>query len=224
MGRAVRRGFREAVSRGAPDFATVALVPMNENHAKLCPSPEWAAYLHEDVLPALAAGLELGPRMLEVGPGPGASTEWLRHRVEHLVCIELDEETVASLRTRFADTNVEVAHGDATSLPFDDASFDSVGTFTMLHHVPTAAQQNRLLAEALRVLRPGGTMIASDSVQSTNLHDFHLGDVYNPVDPATLLTRLQTVGFGAVTVSVDHGFTFRARKPDPERDGMNHHA
>lgn len=50
-----------------------------------------------------------------------------------------------------------------------------------------------------------------------------LGDVYNPVDPATLLTRLQTVGFGAVTLSVDHGLTLRARKPDPEGDGIWEH-
>ena len=94
----------------------------------------------------------------------------------------------------------------------------------MLHHVPTPALQNQVFAEALRVLRPGGTMIGSDSLPSTDLHDFHVGDVYNPVDPATLITRLQTVGFGAITVSVDYGFTFRARKPDPQRDGVWEHA
>jgi len=197
---------------------------MNQNHAELCPSPEWAAYLHKDVLPALCDGLELGPRMLEIGPGPGASAEWLRHRVQQLVAVELEEETVAALRERFAGTNVEVQHGDATRLPFDEGSFDSVGTFTMLHHVPTPALQNQVFAEALRVLRPGGTMIGSDSIPSTGLHDFHVGDVYNPVDPATLITRLQTVGFGAITVSVDYGFTFRARKPDPQRDGVWEHA
>ncbi|MCW2759664.1 MAG: hypothetical protein JWO46_3410 [Nocardioidaceae bacterium] len=196
---------------------------MNENHAKLCPSPEWAAYLHRDVLPALADGVELGPRMLEIGPGPGASADWLRHRVEHLVAVELEEATVVTLRERFAGTNVEVVHGDATALPFEDDSFDSAGSFTMLHHVPTVALQNQVLAEALRVLKPGGTLIASDSLPSSDLHDFHVGDVYNPIDPASLYTRLSTVGFGAITISVDYGFTFRARKPDPERDGVWDH-
>ncbi len=86
----------------------------------------------------------------------------------------------------------------------------------MLHHVPSAAQQNRVLAEVLRVLRPGRTLIGSDSLPSTQLHEFHEGDVYNPLDPATLLTRLQTIGFGAVMISVDRGLTFRARKPEPE--------
>jgi hypothetical protein len=70
-----------------------------------------------------------------------------------------------------------------------------------------------VLAEVLRMLGPGGTMIASDSLASTSLHEFHAGDIYNPLEPATLLTRLQTIGFGAVMISVDRGLTFRARKP-----------
>lgn len=54
----------------------------------------------------------------------------------------------------------------------------------MLHHVPTVALQNRLLAEVLRVLRPGGVLIGSDSLASNDLHLFHDGDTYNPVEPA----------------------------------------
>jgi ubiquinone/menaquinone biosynthesis C-methylase UbiE len=175
------------------------------------------------VLPVLTDGLTLGPRMLEIGPGPGASADWLRKHVERLVTIEIDEATVALLRERFAGTNVEVVQGDATDLPFEDDSFDAAGSFTMLHHVPTTALQNRLFAEALRVLKPGATLICSDSLPSSDLHAFHIDDVYNPIDPATLITRLQTIGFGAITVSVDYGFTFRARKPDPTTDGIWDH-
>jgi SAM-dependent methyltransferase len=186
---------------------------MNSNHARLCPSPEWAAHMHTDVLPGLCAGVDLGTRMLEIGPGPGATADWFRHRVADLVAVEIDAAAAEALRERFAGTNVEVVHGDASALPFDDGSFDSAGSFTMLHHVPSAALQNRVLAEVLRVLRPGGTLIASDSLASTGLHEFHAGDTYNPLEPASLLPRLQTIGFGAVMVSVDQGLTFRARKP-----------
>ena len=78
-------------------------------------------------------------------------------------------------------TNVEVLHGDAAALGFPDASFDTVATCTMLHHVPTRAGQDKVLAEAFRVLRPGGTFLGSDSLPSDNLHHFHEGDTYNPV-------------------------------------------
>lgn len=185
---------------------------MNENHAKLCPSPEWAQHMHTDVLPGLVEGIELGHRMLEVGPGPGATADWLRHRVNTLVAVEIEQEAAAKLVERFAGSNIEVVHSDATELPFEDESFDSAGCFTMLHHVPSAALQNQLLAEVLRVLRPGGVLIGSDSLASTPLHEFHEGDIYNPIEPAALLTRLQTIGFHAVTVSVEWGLTFRASK------------
>lgn len=189
---------------------------MNENHAKLCPSPEWAAWLQGDILPVLAAQADLGEEMLEIGPGPGAATGWLAGRVKRLVALEADEQAAAALAAKYPD--VEVLTGDATAMSFPDGSFDSAGSFTMLHHVPTAAAQDRLLAEVLRVLRPGGVLIGSDSLGSNDLHHFHVGDVYNPVEPAALLTRLRTLGFGKVTIGVDDVVTFVAHKPAPGKE------
>jgi SAM-dependent methyltransferase len=192
---------------------------MNENHDRVCPTPEWAEYLHTEVLPQTVSGLDLGETMLEIGPGPGASTDWLRERVARLVAVELDADAAAKLADRFANAgNVEVHTGDATALPWPDGSFDSVGCFTMLHHVPTVALQNRVLAEAHRVLRPGGMLFASDSRQSVELHHFHENDVYNPIEPGTLFTRLETIGYDRITVSVQWGIHFRARKPPLEPD------
>lgn len=186
---------------------------MNENHAQLCPSPEWAAYIQNEVLPSVTASADLGDDMLEIGPGPGAATEWLRHRVKHLTAVEADPEAAGKLAARYASGNVEVVVGDAAELGYPDESFDSVGCFTMLHHVPTLALQNRVLAEAFRVLRPGGVLVASDSLPSDGLHHFHAGDTCNPVEPAAALTRLQTIGFGEITIMVDEILKLIARKP-----------
>jgi SAM-dependent methyltransferase len=191
---------------------------MNENHAKLCPSPEWAEWLQGEVLPEVTSGIELGGELLEVGPGPGAATDWLRGRVKRLVALEADEEAAAKLTARLDGTNVEVVTGDATRMTFADGSFDSAASFTMLHHIPTAALQNQLLAEVLRVLRPGGVLFGSDSLASDDLHHFHVGDTYNPVEPAAFLTRLQTIGFGKITISVGDGISFVAHKPAPEEE------
>jgi ubiquinone/menaquinone biosynthesis C-methylase UbiE len=189
---------------------------MNENHAKLCPSPEWAAFLQGEVLPSVTAGVDLGEELIEVGPGPGAATEWLRTRVKRLVAVEIETEAAQRLVDRFQGTNVEVLNGDATDLPFEDASFDSAASFTMLHHVPTMALQNKLLAEVLRVLRPGGTLVGADSLASDGLHQFHEGDTYNPIEATGFLARLQTLGYQKVTITVDHGLSFVACKPVEE--------
>lgn len=153
--------------------------------------------------------------MLEIGPGPGAATDWLRHRVKRLVAIDPDPGAVARLSERFSGTNVEVQVGDGTSLAFDDGSFDSVGTFTMLHHVPTLGQQAATLAEALRVLVPGGVLVGSDSLASTGLHEFHEDDTYNPIDPSLLLAVLRSAGYEQITVVVGDELKFVAHKPNP---------
>jgi ubiquinone/menaquinone biosynthesis C-methylase UbiE len=186
---------------------------MNENHAKLCSSPEWAAHIQHEVLPSLTQHAELGDDMLEIGPGPGAATEWLRQQVKRLTVLEVDAAAAARLAGRYAGGNVEVVVGNATELSYPDEFFDSVGSFTMLHHVPTLALQNQILAEAFRVLRPGGVLIGSDSVASDGLRHFHAGDTYNPIEPACVLGRLQELGFDKITLMVDEMLKFVARKP-----------
>jgi SAM-dependent methyltransferase len=186
---------------------------MNSNHARLCPSPEWADHIQSDILPLLTRDADLGEAMLEIGPGPGAATGWLAGKVAKLTAVEIDEDAARLLADRYAGANVEVITGSATALDYPAESFDSVGCFTMLHHVRTAALQNAILAEALRVLRPGGVFIGSDSLASDDLHHFHAGDTYNPIEPASLLTRLQTIGFAPITVMVTDSLLFIAGKP-----------
>jgi SAM-dependent methyltransferase len=195
--------------------ARVAYVEvMNENHAQLCPSPEWASHIQEEVLPFLATITHFGDYVLELGPGPGAATEWLRHRVRQLIAVESDSDAAGRLAQRFERTNVDVVVGDATQLEFPSETFDSVASLTMLHHVPTFWGQQLLLQEAFRVLKPGGVFFGSDSLSSSGLHHFHEGDDYNPVDPASFLVRLQAVGFQQLTIAVDYDVKFVARKPE----------
>ena len=189
---------------------------MNVDHENLCGSPEWAAWLQSEILPAVTAGIDLGHDMLEIGPGPGAATAWLCEHVASLTVLETDTTAAKALATRHRSVTVDT--GDAAHMPYGNESFDSVGSFTMLHHVPTAAEQYQILSQAMRVLRPGGTLLGSDSLASTGLHDFHAGDTYNPVEPALLLVWLRALGFAPVTLIVGDVLMFVARKPEPPAD------
>jgi hypothetical protein len=88
---------------------------MNKLHLELCASPEWASYVRGDLLPWVLDGRDLGDDVLELGPGPGLTTEALRELVPRLTAVEIDEELASQRRHRFAGSPVEVVLADARS-------------------------------------------------------------------------------------------------------------
>ena len=135
-------------------------------------SPERSERIQTELLPGLVANVELGDDMLEIGPGPGAATERLAPQMTRHVALELDAGTVRALGSKHKQDNAEVVVGDAAALGFADASFDSVGCFTVLHHLPTAVVQAATLSEMSRVLRPGGVLITSATWRETSFTTF----------------------------------------------------
>jgi ubiquinone/menaquinone biosynthesis C-methylase UbiE len=188
---------------------------MNKAH-EMCGSDEWRKAMREVILPWALNDTDLGDDVLEVGPGYGATTDVLSQRVPRLTSVEIDDELAAMLTDRFAGVpSVEIVNGDATSLPYADNRFSGAACFTMLHHVPTIALQDRLFAEVARVLRPGAPLVASDSLGSEELKVHHEDDTYNPVDPDTLPDRLAAAGFAEVNVRInDFGWGVIARVAD----------
>jgi SAM-dependent methyltransferase len=176
---------------------------VNENH-KQCGSDEWRAVVRDTILPWALGDINLGDDVLEVGPGYGATTDVLAESVPKLTAVEIDEELATMLKHRFANNDaVMILRGDATALEFPDGYFSGAASFTMLHHVPTVALQDRLFAEVARVLRPGGVFVLGDSLASAELEAHHDGDTYNPVDPDSLAQRLTRVGFAPVQVKTN---------------------
>lgn len=185
---------------------------MNIVHGAFCRSNAWRWYTAKRVVPQTLEGLDLGEHTLEIGPGYGANLRALGQRTGRLTAVELDQGLVDRLRQRFGET-AEVVQGDGARLPFADNAFSSVVCFTMLHHVPTATEQDALFAEALRVLRPGGVLAGSDGVDSLPFRLAHLNDTYNPVTADRLPQRLAAAGFRREAVVTKLGeLRFRAFK------------
>lgn len=188
---------------------------MNLLHQWICRSDHWRATLKERV-PWVLAGSDLGSNVLELGPGPGLTTDLLRTSLTHLTAIELNPKLAQAFGLRLREGNVRVVEGDATNMPFRDAEFSGAVAFTMLHHVPSPALQDRLLREVFRVLKPGGQFVGSDSLMHWVMRIIHIGDTWVPVSPDTFGARLQNAGFEVLEVQKNrHAFRFRARRPSP---------
>jgi SAM-dependent methyltransferase len=188
---------------------------MNRVHHIYCASRHWRRTIERERLPWGLEGVDLGDDALEIGPGLGATTRVLARNPGRLTVIELEHSSAERLRGEF-EPGVEVVEGDATQMPFGDDRFSGVVSFTMLHHVPSPELQDALLAEACRVLRPGGTFAGTDSLGGGfAFWALHIADTFVRVAPETLADRLRAAGFAdpVVETSTD-SVRFRARKPD----------
>ena len=118
------------------------------------------SYLSEIDFPA-------GARVLEIGCGTGAVTRVLAARPGVTEAVGIDPSPVFISTARELATaagNVTFEQGDGRSLRFADGDFDAVVAHTTLCHVP---EPERVLAEAFRILRPGGTLAVCDGDYAT---------------------------------------------------------
>jgi SAM-dependent methyltransferase len=181
---------------------------MNETHLRFLGSPEWAHMVETELLPWIEAAGDLGDDVLEIGPGPGVTTDLLRTRVARLTAVEMDPSLGAALQERLAGTNVDVIVADATRSGLPAKHFSTAACFSVLHHMSSGDHQDQLFAELHRVLRPGGLFVGQDSLDLEPIRLGHADDIFTPVAPEELGVRLAAAGFGETKTDV-LGYHFR---------------
>ena len=120
------------------------------------------------------AGLAGDERLLDLGCGRGAVLIAAARRLPAGRAVGADlwsakdqsgngpGATLANAAAAGVAGRVEVRTADLTALPFEDGSFDVVTSAAAIHNIPTAEARYRAVAEAMRVLRPGGQLLVAD--------------------------------------------------------------
>ena len=109
----------------------------------------------------------------DVGAGTGLLTLAVAPRVGRVWAIDISSGMLVYLRAKAGSAqldNVEVATASAVSLPLVDDSIDVVISNYCFHHL-SHADKRRALAEAYRVLRPGGRLVIGDMMFQVSLSD-----------------------------------------------------
>ena len=147
------------------------------------------ARLRDAALDAL--GDSLPGRTLQVACVYGDLTERLASRVAgegRLDVVDVLPIQLKNLERKLpAEAPVELHHADSRALGFADASYDRVLIFFLLHEQPEEVRR-ATLAEALRVLRPGGRLVVVDYHRPHYMHPLRplLGAVLRRLEPYAL--------------------------------------
>jgi SAM-dependent methyltransferase len=141
--------------------------------------------------------------ILDVGGGPGAYAAWLCDRGDRVHVVDPIPLHVEQARAAHPRVTGEV--GDARDLPQEDSSVDVLLLLGPLYHLVDPADRLQALAEAQRVLRPGGLLIAAAISRFAGLLDLLVGELLHQPDVRPLVAA--AIETGAFLGTADGLFT-----------------
>jgi len=196
---------RDAILRARDEGSWPAAIA-GEMERHYSPGRTWQAMVH-----GVAALLELGD-VLDVGCGDGWSASLLAPRSRSYVGVDRSQRVIAAAERRTAEVACQSGaaprfrEADMEALPMAGASFDTVLLF---HVLPHAEEPARALAEAARVLRPGGRL----AVTTVAAHD-HPGRTaaFGHRHPGFAPAALEQLLAGAALEPLQCAITSRERK------------
>lgn len=118
-----------------------------------------------------------GLHFLEVASGTGRLTRFVKLAFPKakITCVDLSEPYLKKARQSLGEgRGIQFMQGDAAHLPFREAQFDAVISCFLFHELPQKERQ-KVLAESMRVLKPGGFCGMVDSIQLGDFEELDWG-------------------------------------------------
>jgi ubiquinone/menaquinone biosynthesis C-methylase UbiE len=171
------------------------------------------------ILPWILQDVEPAGEGLEIGAGLGALAAQLLtlYPQFRMVATDTDTERVGMAEQVLSGfgKRASVQRADAAALPFPDGRFDLVLSAAMLHHV---IEWDKALAEAARVLRPGGKLVGYDMLNTAPARLMRVGERQGTalLHSGQLQSALDHLGLTGLETRTALGGTvmrFSARKP-----------
>ena len=159
---------------------------------------------------ALLGLLDEGWTVADLGCGAGAVTQALAPFVHQVIAVDESNAMLGAARKRLHGLkNVDIRNGRLEALPLGDGEVDVALLFLVLHY---AADPEKVIAEAVRVLRPGGRLLVLDMMP----HDRQdlkqtMGHLWQGFDSKTLSAWMESAGL--------EGFRYNQLPADPEAKG-----
>lgn len=152
----------------------------------------------------------------DIGGGPGRYTDWLVAAGHDVVHRDVVADHVEQVRSRHG-ARVDARVGDARDLDLPDASVDVVLLLGPLYHLVEPAHRRRALAEAWRVLRPGGVLHAAAISRWATRLDGMLASRVHLLFPAMVDAVDEAERTGFLAPLVPGGFTGCTHRPEELR-------
>ena len=199
----------EEFSRAAEEhWKSIAAEPSGREHVLNKPFStvrDTAAILYRLSLVLDVLDLGVGHTVLDFGAGSCWLSAFLNRLRCHTVSVDVSPTALEIGREAFsldprrnADLDARFFAYDGLTLPLEPESVDRVVCFDSFHHVPN---QDGVLAEMFRVLRPGGRVVLAEpgeghaEAEHSRFEASHFGVLENDLDLADLLHRARRAGF-----------------------------